>query len=125
MVLPWEGNGITIRLVILLPTKKFFGNPISLCNKQEDKNQNANLENETPIYSDKTPFQKNKTAFCNERNAVLQKDFGNYGFVFGGVFAVASANGEGCFFSADGFRAVYIDYSYYRSVFFGEDFDLS
>ena len=71
MVLPWEGNSITIRLVILLPTKKFFGNPISLCNKQEDKNQNANLENETPIYSDKTPFQQNKTAFCNERNAVL------------------------------------------------------
>lgn len=83
------------------------------------------LETKTPFYSTKTPFQKSKTAFCNERNAVLQKDFRNYGFVFGGVFAVASANGEGCFFSADGFRAVYIDYSYYRSVFFGEDFDLS
>ena len=41
--LPWEGNGITIRLVILLPTRKNFGNPISLCNKQEGKNQNADL----------------------------------------------------------------------------------
>ena len=83
------------------------------------------LETKTPFYSDKTPFQKNKTAFRQCRNAVLQKDFGNYGFVFGGVFAIASANGEGCFFSADGFRAVYIDFSYYRYVFFGEDFDLS
>ena len=44
MVLPWEGNGITIRLVILLPTRKNFGNPILLCNKQEGKNQNADLE---------------------------------------------------------------------------------
>ena len=44
MVLPWEGNGITIRLVILLPTRKNFGNPISLCNKQGGKNQNADLE---------------------------------------------------------------------------------
>ena len=44
MVLPLEGNGITIRLVILLPTRKKFGNPISLCNKQEGKNQNADLE---------------------------------------------------------------------------------
>ena len=42
--LPWEGNGITIRLVILLPTRKNFGNPILLCNKQEGKNQNADLE---------------------------------------------------------------------------------
>ena len=41
--LPWEGNGITIRLVILLPTRKNFGNLISLCNKQEGKNQNAYL----------------------------------------------------------------------------------
>ena len=43
MVLPWEGNGITIRLVILLPTRKNFGNPILLCNKQGGKNQNADL----------------------------------------------------------------------------------
>ena len=42
--LPRRGNGITIRLVILLPTRKNFGNPILLCNKQEGKNQNADLE---------------------------------------------------------------------------------
>ncbi|MBS7314360.1 MAG: hypothetical protein KIG54_06250 [Bacteroidales bacterium] len=41
--LPWEGNGITIRLVILLPTRKNFGNPILLGNKQGGKNQNADL----------------------------------------------------------------------------------
>ena len=44
MVFFRRGNGITIRLVILLPTRKNFGNPILLCNKQESKNQNADLE---------------------------------------------------------------------------------
>ena len=44
MVLPWEGNGITMMLVILLPTRKNFSNPILLCNKQGGKNQNAYLE---------------------------------------------------------------------------------
>ena len=37
------GNTITIRLVIPLPTRKNFGNPILLCNKQGGKNQNADL----------------------------------------------------------------------------------
>ena len=41
--LPRRGNGITMRLVILLPTRKNFGNPILLCNKQGGKNQNADL----------------------------------------------------------------------------------
>ena len=60
-----------MRLVILLPTRKNFGNPISLCNKQEDKNQNANLENETPIYSDERAFDENKSAFQITKKAAL------------------------------------------------------
>ncbi|MDY5737207.1 MAG: hypothetical protein SPL04_03000, partial [Candidatus Onthomorpha sp.] len=63
MVLPWEGNGITIRLVILLPTRKNFGNPILLCNKQEGKNKTPIWKNETPICSDERAFDENKSAF--------------------------------------------------------------
>ena len=47
MVLPRSGNTITMRLVIGLPTRKFFGNPAS--------------QTKTEITKIKTPFWKTKT----------------------------------------------------------------
>ena len=71
MVLPWEGNGITIRLVIPLPTRKNFGNPIFCVTSKEVKTKTPIWQNETPICSDERAFDENNSAFQITKKAAL------------------------------------------------------
>ena len=71
MVFFRRGNGITIRLVILLPTRKILVILFRCVTSKEVKTKTPIWRNETPICSDERAFDENKSAFQITKKAAL------------------------------------------------------